>query len=272
MTRKRPASMRDPDSDSEKENAPKKKRQVKGASTKAKVTPASKSKATTKPKVGAAQKLYDDTTKAITKGVKALDAKVKKMSPNSRSITTDNYAKAAAKHLSVAKTLIDTDDVAPAFNLLVSMADASHTDLERSIKMCGYGDGDAALQKLDKMLLEAIEKRAASQPSEALAVEDFPDVRKRFTPEDAEVGRIKSSYGMNKQQWNAARRQGIEWEQERAVERRERREGRKAWAAAALEDLKVERDYLSAYGVDQYFVGSISKLEMLVSGKNEAQA
>ncbi|KAM3514205.1 hypothetical protein MY11210_002196 [Beauveria gryllotalpidicola] len=83
-----------------------------------------------------AKKLYIDTLKAIEKRVDELDKKIKTMSGNSSAITTSTYAMSARKHMAAVKKLVAMDSTL-AFNLLLSMADASHTDLDATMKMCG---------------------------------------------------------------------------------------------------------------------------------------
>jgi hypothetical protein len=58
------------------------------------------------------------------------------MSSNSTAITSSSYASSVHKHMAAVNTLLATDDTL-AFNLLLSMADASHTDLDATCKMCG---------------------------------------------------------------------------------------------------------------------------------------
>ncbi|KAJ3544924.1 hypothetical protein NM208_g2767 [Fusarium decemcellulare] len=81
-----------------------------------------------------AKKLYSDTLKAIDKHIGELDKRVKAMNGNGWDITSADYAIASREHLGTAEKLIAMDPIL-AFNLLLSMADASHTDLDATIKM-----------------------------------------------------------------------------------------------------------------------------------------
>ena len=185
------------------------------------------------------------------------------MSPNSRSITTASYATSAGKHVPFVKKLAYLDTTL-AFNLLLSMADASHTDLDTTIQMGGRVDVDSTpvFHKLDEALLPLIEKRARP----AGHVDTLPPVPHRWTPGDAEVGVFKTKYP-NKQQRGQMYRQKLAWEKDRRGERRQRREDVGDWVAVALADLEEERDYLAEYGFKGYLPQSIARLEALAAGR-----
>lgn len=207
---------------------------------------------------GNSKKAYNDSIKAIDKEVASLDKQIKSMSGGLRypSITTDDYAMVMSKRLPAVTKLAELDSKL-AFNLSMSMADATHTDLDSHPKMCGFGDGDKAFKSLDESLL--LRTEACAKPW--THSDSLPSVRNRWTPEDAGIGIIKSSYGPNKQQRNAMQRQSFEWEKQRRVERRNRRESTEDWVACALNDLKEDRDFLDQYGVDGYFPRSIARLQ-----------
>jgi hypothetical protein len=211
-----------------------------------------------------AKKLYTDTLKALDKGVDDLDKKVKTMNGNSTAITTSNYASSARKHISAIKQLVAMD-IIMAFNLLLSMADASHTDLNASIKMCGTpcDDSSPTFKLLDEALLPLIEAREKPASSDELL-----KVPKRWTSDDADVGPFKTGRP-NKQQRDQMYRQKLVWEKDRRQARRERREKTDDWVKVALSDLVEERDYLDAYGVEEYLPKSIAKLEELVLARGE---
>jgi hypothetical protein len=273
VKRKRTNDDSDSDEDSEKENMgskstqPPKKKQTKATEApvkkRAKATVKTAGKAKTSAKE--AKSLYRDTLKALDKQIDTLDKKVKAMSPNSSAITTANYASAAAKHMTAVKTLAHQDP-ALAFNLLLSLADASHTDLDFSFKMSGkQGDSSApTFKKLDDVLLPLMEQRAT--PQQSISMDDLPEVPNRWTRKDAEVGEFKTGYP-NAQQRNQMYRQKLEWEKERRVARRERREEVEDWVVVALNDLVEERDYLDQYGVRKYLPESIAKLEEIVAAR-----
>lgn len=154
------------------------------------------------------------------------------------------------------------------FNLLLSLADASHTELDASCKMCGV-PGDSSIPTftaLDEMLLPLIEKREKNhQQGNVLS-----DVPARWTTANADVGPYKTFNGANKQQRGQIYRQKLDWEKKRTAARRARRETADNWVAVALSDLKEERDYLDEYGVEGYLPKSIARLEELVTGDDGA--
>ena len=256
--------------DSEKENnkistRPKAKQVKTAAKPEAKAAPRAKTQ--NSGSLRDAKKLYNDTVKELNKHIKALDMKVKAMSPNSRAIMIDSYARAAVKHLPAVKKLaaMCVDEAVPlAFNLVMTMADASHTDLNKTAKMCGYGDSEVPFGKMDEKLLGLIEQRKKpTVPNPFLT-----PVSHRWTQADADVGEFKTSNGPNKQQRGQMARQLIEWEHHRREERRARREAAEDWVSVALCDLREERDYLAQYGVEGYFPESIARLESLIDPGN----
>ncbi|OAQ58399.1 hypothetical protein VFPPC_12189 [Pochonia chlamydosporia 170] len=207
-----------------------------------------------------AKKLYTDSLKALDKRVDELDKKVKTMSGNSSAITTSNYAMSARKHMAAVKKLV-TMDTTLAFNLLLSMADASHTDLDAALKMCGTpcDNSKPTFKMLDDALLPLLEAR--ERPTSLAA--GLPEVPRRWTMKDADVGVFKTGRP-NKQQRGQIYRQKLAWEKKRRQARRERREQMGDWVKVALSDLVEERDYLAAYGVKEYLPRCIAKLDELV--------
>lgn len=212
-----------------------------------------------------AKKLYTDTLKAIDKRVDELDKKVKTMSGNSAAITTSTYATSVRQHMGAVKKLVAMDTTL-AFNLLLSMADASHTDLDATCKMCGTtcDNSTPTFKLLDEALLPLIEARE----KQANLAAELPEVPKRWTVKDADVGVFKTGRP-NKQQLGQMYRQKLAWEKNRRQARRERREKTEDWAKVALSDLVEERDYLDAYGVKEYLPRCIAKLEELVKVRDE---
>lgn len=192
--------------DSEKENVtegdtlpPKRKKH-----TKTKLTVTSTSKPSKKPATKAspkvrnaskeARKLYDETLKAIDKAIAALDKKAKDPTNIGVMFNTDDYASEVNLHLATVDKLVQME-ANLAFNLLLSMADASHADLGAAMKMCGYGDSEQEFRTLDETLLPIIESRA--EPTNCS--ESLPTVPKRWTRADADVGIFKTGWP-NKQQ------------------------------------------------------------------------
>jgi hypothetical protein len=230
-------------------------------------TPAKKATATKSPTVA---KTYKDAIKALETALKSLDAKVRKMSPNSRAITTDTYADMASKHLKAVNALEKMDKgLVYAFNMAMAVADASHTDCDTTPKMGGFGDSEGPFGEMDGILVRLIEGRNEEAP--AKRQEGLPTVRKRWTRADGDVGEFKTGRP-NKQQYGQLQRQKLAWENERREEKRERRESVDDWVTVALQDLKEERDYLAEYGVEKYFPKSIAKLEELLGSKTDAAA
>ncbi|KAF5120839.1 hypothetical protein E5D57_013175 [Metarhizium anisopliae] len=207
-----------------------------------------------------AKKLYIESLKALDKRVDELDKKVRTMSGNSSAITTSSYATSARKHMGTVKKLV-TMDTTLAFNLLLSMADASHTDLDATSKMCGTPCDNSVptFKLLDDALFPLLEAR--EKPASLVA--RLPEVPQRWTFEDADVGVFKTGRP-NKQQRGQIYRQKLAWEKKRRQARRERREQTGDWVKVALNDLVEERDYLAAYGVKEYLPRCIARLSELV--------
>ncbi|KAK3699952.1 hypothetical protein LTR37_016196 [Vermiconidia calcicola] len=166
-----------------------------------------------------AKKLFTETIKAIDKRTAELDKSVKTMSSNSRAITTASYASSVYKHVSAAREQAAIDRIL-AYKPVLSMADASHTDLDATTKMCGTTNdrNQPVLKALDELLIPLIEQRAAPH----IQAETLSPVPPRWTEQDAEVGILKTGRP-NKQQVNQMYRQKLEWEKERREARRQRR-------------------------------------------------
>lgn len=208
-----------------------------------------------------AKKLYSETLKALDKEISKLDKRVRTMDRNSIfAINTCTYADEASEHLPAAMELAHLDTTL-AFNLLLSIADASHADLNVSIKMSGYDESSSdVFRTLDVVLLPLIEGRAKPTAH----IETLPSVPHRWTNQDADVGEFKTGRP-NKQQRGQMYCQKLEWEKERREARRERREEVEDWVKVALSDLVEERDYLAKYGVENYLPKSIARLEAVAA-------
>ncbi|CZT21942.1 uncharacterized protein RCC_07809 [Ramularia collo-cygni] len=231
--------------------------QVPKKTAKARGKPPGRAKAI-KPKAGPTpKKLFNDTVKQVAKQVKALDKKIKSMNGNTREVYIADYADIAAQHIPVVERLAAVDS-ALAFNLALCLGDAASTDLNVTIKMSGYGDHESSFAELDAALLPLIEAREV--PTTRLEV--LPAVAHRWTRADADVGEFKTGRP-NKQQRNEMANDRIDWEHERRAERMKRRMECEDWVTVALADLKGERDYLDAYGVEGFFEKSIAKLEAI---------
>ncbi|GKU06410.1 hypothetical protein FLAG1_08100 [Fusarium langsethiae] len=110
--------------------------------------------------------LYDDTLKMIDRNVRVIDRKVfQERGGDPRAYTTDDYAKLVYRHSKTVKSMAAVDNTL-AFNLLLSMADASNADLDTTVKICGEDADESAryFQSLDNLLLPLI--KARQQPAE----------------------------------------------------------------------------------------------------------
>ena len=249
-----------------KENGPPtqspKLRQTRQAST---VNSAARGKITAVISSKESRKLYTDTLTALDKRVDELDKKVKIITGIGMSITTSTYAVSARKYMGTFKKLVAMDTTL-AFNLLLSMADASHTDLDATCKMCGSTDDESVptFKLLDEALLPLIEAR--QKPADIAA--ELADVPKRWTRKDADVGVFKTGRP-NKQQRDQMYRQKLSWEKNRRQARRQRRENAENWVKVSLSDLVEERDYLARYGVGEYLPKCIAMLEEVVKAREE---
>jgi len=137
-------------------------------------TTAATQKATAK-KALAVDKLYNNSIKKIEAAIKTLDGRILKMGPDSNRVTTDSYAKMSLRHLKSVKELDQMDGgLVPAFNLMLYVADASHTDCDTTGGMSGFGDSEAPFDLLDMQLLELIEKRHVQSP--ATRQEELPSM------------------------------------------------------------------------------------------------
>jgi len=137
-------------------------------------TTAATKKATAK-KASTVDKLYNNSIKKIEAAIKTLDGRVLKMGPDSNRVTTDSYAKMSERHLKSVKELDEIDGgLVPAFNLMLYVADASHTDCDTTGGMSGFGDSEAPFGDLDMQLLELIEKRHVQSP--ATRQEELPSM------------------------------------------------------------------------------------------------
>ncbi|KJZ67986.1 hypothetical protein HIM_12624 [Hirsutella minnesotensis 3608] len=155
-------------------------------------------------------------------------------------------------------------DTLKAIDKRVDELDASHTDLDATCKMCGTPCDNSipTFKLLDVALLSLIKARRKPVSLEA----ELPEVAKRWTVMDADVGVFKTGRP-NKQQRAQMYRQKLVWEKNRRQARRERREKTVDWVKVALNDLVEERDYLDAYGVKEYLPRCIAQLEELVMAR-----
>ena len=149
-------------------------------------------------------------------------------------------------------------NVVMAFNLWMNLADASHTDIDSTIKMLGNDfDCDTSFGHLDGLMAGLIDKRRA-QDATGRNEAPLPAVPRRWCIYD-----VPESQRRNKQQLGQLYHTQVALEKERRLARRVRREEMKDWMAVALSNLFEERDYLSPYRVEGYFPRSIARLEEL---------
>jgi hypothetical protein len=109
----------------------------------------------------AAEQLYKKIIGDVDKKVSGLDSRVKKMGPNSRGITSDDYAEAMVKYVKDVRKLMELGQEGAkfAFNLLLYIGPHAHGDLEASFKMSGYGGTEGPFAELDEMMLKVIALR-----------------------------------------------------------------------------------------------------------------
>lgn len=207
-----------------------------------------------------AEKLFADTLKAIDKGTAKLDRKVKTISHENRwSITTSDYASNVSDHIDTVDKLAELDTLL-AFNLVLSMADASHGDMNATAKMSGESGDDSrpTFGNLDDLLLPLIEKRLAAIADACPKVESLPTVQGRWTREDSDIPTGRDGRP-NKQQRGWIYAEKLDFAKTRREERRARRETCEDWISVALADLVEERDYVAAYGVGEDFSWNAAK-------------
>jgi hypothetical protein len=251
---------RDREEVSDSEEVPRTKSRKKKAVVK---VASSRSKA---PATKKAKQLYTTTISDVDKKIKALD---KMVTPNGRSVTSDQYAQAMAKLLPKVVSLSNMaeDGVEYAFNLLLYLGEHSRGDFYACVKMCGFGDSEEPYKEMDQAMLELIERRQHHDANSTKAdgvdtQENVVEVPHRWTDDDADVGVFKTGWP-NKQQRNWIVRQRAEWTKDRSEKLRERREKTGDWVSNTLSELVEDSEYVAPYGLDGYFVGSIAKLKEL---------
>lgn len=201
----------------------------------------------------------------MDKKIAGSDARVKKMGPNSRSITSDTYAETMVKFSKdVEKLMVLSPRLA--FNLL-HIGPHLHGDLEASIKMCGFGGTEEPFAEMDELMLEVIVLREDVPTGESSKDKELPEVGHRWTYKDADVGEFKMGRP-NKQQRGQIERQRAAWIKKRNVAARQRREKVEDWVGNAVEKLKGEQDAIKDYGLEGYFKKSIVRLEELLAGRD----
>jgi hypothetical protein len=106
----------------------------------------------------ATEQLYKRTIDDVIKKVSSLDARVKKMGPNSSAVTSDDYARGMCKFIKDIKKLMvmGPDGARCAFNLLLYIGPNAHGDLEAMRSMSGYGGTEEPFADLDEAMLEII--------------------------------------------------------------------------------------------------------------------
>lgn len=179
-------------------------------------------------------------------------------------LTIDNYAAAATEHLPNVFELKGMDNgIALAFDLTMAIADISYKDLE----MSGWGDAEASYEELDGVLLSLIPSR--EKPTTSLA--SLPEVPLRWTPDGVDPSPSGTGRpGTLHQGWTYARK--MKREKDRREARRDRRETTQNWVSIALSELKEDRDYLDAYGIEGYFPKSIAALEGILAEQSSPEA
>lgn len=230
-----------------------------------KAVPASKSSTKKAPEgKRAAEQLYKKIIADVDKKVSSLDARVKKNGPNSRAITSDHYAEAMVKFIKDVQKLMvmGPDGARCAFNAMMHIGPHAHGDLEATIKMCGYGGTEEPFAELDDTMVAIIELREDIDCDGKDDGSAVPEVRHRWTVQDATVGVFKTGRP-NKQQRGQLERHKAAWIKERFEEARKRREKAIDWISNAIKELKEEAVEIEQYGLEGYFKKSVAKLEAL---------
>ncbi|THY42014.1 hypothetical protein D6C98_09062 [Aureobasidium pullulans] len=220
------------------------------------------------------ERLYENSIRAIEKGFQALDKRVKSLKwPDMNdcilALAIDAYAAAATENLPNVFKLKGMDNgFTLAFDLTMAIADISYTDLEKTAKMSGWGDAEASYKELDRVLLSLIPNR--EKPTTSLA--SLPEVPLLpWTPDGVDPSFSGTGRpGTLHQGWTYA--QNIKREKDRREARRVRRETTQDWVSIALAELKEDRDYLDAYGIEGYFPKSIAALEGILSEQSSPGA
>ncbi|CAG1960443.1 unnamed protein product [Fusarium graminearum] len=211
-----------------------------------------------------AKVLYDDTLSMIDRNVRVMDRQVSgETGDDPLDYTTDDYARLVCRHSKIVNALAVVDNTL-AFNLVLSMADASHTDLDTTLEMCGEDPGETAryFQSLDNLLLPLIKYR--QQPAELCwQLLQVPGrwSQRRTGSQDAESDEDPDEWSepdYERQYWEKCN-----YEHNRRIARRRWREIVDDWVTVALNDLKDERDYLDLYGITGFFPESIAEFEAI---------
>jgi hypothetical protein len=263
-------SIQAPVSDLEEESEeepPKKKKTTK----KAPVKKAAAKKAPTKKAGGsdnAVEALYKKIVDDVDKKANTLDARVTKMGPNSTAITSDTYAETMVKFVKDIRKLMEMgqEGAQLAFNAVLYIGPHMHGDLEATCKMCGFGGTEEPFAEMDELMLKVI---ALREDVECGGSEDaaLPEVEHRWTNDDADVGVFKTGRP-NKQQRGQIERQKAKWMKDRNDAMRQRREKDVVdWISNGIDELKDEKDYIKAYGLEGYFSKSIAMLETMKAGR-----
>jgi len=229
-----------------------------------------------------AEQSYKKIIADVDKKVNSLDARVKKMGPNSRSVTSDDYAEAMVELVEDIESL-SAMDARLALNGLLYIGRHAHGDRmkflnsgrlrlandmvqwKREKKKSGCGGTKEPFAELDDLMLSIF---ADLKIPSANSTNDssLPKVPHCWTPADADVGVFKTGRP-NKQQRGQIDRQKASWMKERKVAAKERREKVEDWITNAIEELEGERVAIKDYGLDGNFEKSIAKLVELKTGE-----
>jgi len=201
----------------------------------------------------------------------SLDRIVKAADVNYPPINSDDYAEEMTAFTADVPELLEIggDGTNFAFNLMPSIGEHTHGDLDWGFSMSGYGDSEEPYKHLDKVMLRVIERREEDEWHAAVGLKEpsLPSIPHRFTEKDAIIGPVKTSNGPNKQQRGWIAKQAVEWKKARSQALKDRREQAQDWVSNGLNELVDHRDYIAAYGLEGHFSKSIARLEQLKAGK-----
>ncbi|RGP81078.1 glycoside hydrolase family 43 [Fusarium longipes] len=209
-----------------------------------------------------ARRLYDDTLRIIDRNIRVMDKRVfKDTFDGNMDYTMTDYAKLVHPHFTTVKRIAALD-IALAFNLVVSMAEASHNDNSTAPR---WTDGSSdewntIFKALDSLLLLMIKarERPAELDSELLKVPTRWSRRPEWDllPDPVTV----SDLGHEARFWEKCN-----YEYNRRVARRRRREVTEDWVTVTLTDLRDDREFLGQQPdmATTYLDNSIHKLEKI---------
>ena len=157
------------------------------------------------------------------------------------------------------------------------MAEHAFADFSLGPKMCGFVDSEDEYEKMDRVMLDVIERLAEHEKDNQKDTSDGSASQTPSAPPlsdkdvhwdralHADVGEFKTGRPNKKQRAQLAKQKGA-WEKERLRRRQERREDSQGMTLLelGLRQLKEDRDEIKDFGLRGYFTQSIERLERLM--------